>query len=147
MLLDHIGYLPTPPLKLCVRKQYPMQNKPFMMDLELGLQDNVVVVTGAGGLIGQVIVDAFLNAGCLVGGFDINKVKFVKQHENLFWVEVDTTDETGMAAAWKSVEERFDRIPTICVCAAAVDLSFIEHHSSIINMPTSQFRRTLDVVR
>ncbi|RFN46489.1 short-chain dehydrogenase reductase sdr [Fusarium flagelliforme] len=115
------------------------------MDLGLGLQDNVVVVTGAGGQIGQVIVDAFLNAGCLVGGFDVDKAKFVKQHQNLFWVEVDTTDETGMVAAWKSVEERFDRIPTLCVCAAAVDLSFIEHHSSIINMPTSQFRRTLDV--
>ncbi|KAF4994712.1 hypothetical protein FGRMN_5601 [Fusarium graminum] len=116
-----------------------------MMDLGLGLQDDVIVVTGAGGQIGQVIVDAFLNAGCFVGGFELDKSKFAKQHKNLFWVEVDTTDETGMAAAFKSVEERFNSTPTICVCAAAVDLSFIEHHSSIINMPTSQFRRTLDV--
>ncbi|KAF5639278.1 short chain dehydrogenase [Fusarium sp. NRRL 52700] len=115
------------------------------MDLGLGLQGDVVVVTGAGGQIGQVIVEAFLSAGCLVGGFDIDKSKFIKQHENLFWVAVDTTDETGMIVAWNSVEERFNATPTLCVCAAAVDLSFIEHHSSITKMPTSQFRRTLDI--
>ncbi|KAM0084806.1 hypothetical protein ACKRZS_002987 [Fusarium odoratissimum] len=115
------------------------------MDLGLGLRGDVVVVTGAGGQIGQVIVEAFLSAGCLVGGFDIDKSKFVKQHENLFWVAADTTDEAGMIAAWKSVEERFNAAPTLCVCAAAVDLSFIEHHSSITKMPTSQFRRTLDI--
>ncbi|KAF4950566.1 hypothetical protein FGADI_8125 [Fusarium gaditjirri] len=106
------------------------------MDLGLGLQGDVVVVTGAGGQIGQVIVEAFLSAGCLVGGFDIDKSKFIKQHWNLFWVAVDTTDEVGMTAAWKSVEERFNATPTICVCAAAVDLSFVEHHSSITKMPT-----------
>ncbi|KLP01292.1 uncharacterized protein LW94_8049 [Fusarium fujikuroi] len=115
------------------------------MDLGLGLQGDVVVVTGAGGQIGQVIVEAFLSAGCFVGGFDIDKSKFVKQHQNLFWIAVDTTDEEGMSAAWMSVEERFKATPTLCVCAAAVDLSFIEHHSSITKMPTSQFRRTLDV--
>ncbi|RBQ78485.1 hypothetical protein FVER14953_07669 [Fusarium verticillioides] len=115
------------------------------MDLGLDLQGNVVVVTGAGGQIGQVIVEAFLSAGCFVGGFEIDKSKFVKEHHNLFWVAVDTTDEHGMITAWKSVEERFDATPTVCVCAAAVDLSFIRHHSSITNMPTSQFRRILDI--
>ncbi|KAH7226911.1 hypothetical protein BKA60DRAFT_556996 [Fusarium oxysporum] len=115
------------------------------MDLGLGLQGDVVVVTGAGGQIGQVIVEAFLAAGCFVGGFDIDKSKFVKEHQNLFWVAVDTTDEAGMFSAWKSVDERFNATPTLCVCAAAVDLSFVEHHSSITKMSTSQFRRTLDI--
>ncbi|TVY76855.1 Dihydroanticapsin 7-dehydrogenase [Fusarium oxysporum f. sp. cubense] len=115
------------------------------MDLGLGLQGDVVVVTGAGGQIGQVIVEAFLAAGCFVGGFDIDKSKFVKEHQNLFWVAVDTTDEAGMFSAWKSVEGRFNATPTLCVCAAAVDLSFVEHHSSITKMSTSQFRRTLDI--
>ncbi|KAH7211503.1 hypothetical protein DER44DRAFT_195158 [Fusarium oxysporum] len=115
------------------------------MDLGLGLQGDVVVVTGAGGQIGQVIVEAFLAAGCFVGGFDIDKSKFVKEHQNLFWVAVDTTDEAGMVSAWKSVEGRFNATPTLCVCAAAVDLSFVEHHSSITKMSTSQFRRTLDI--
>ncbi|KAF5971113.1 short-chain dehydrogenase reductase sdr [Fusarium coicis] len=115
------------------------------MDLGLSLQGDAVVVTGAGGQIGQVIVEAFLSAGCFVGGFDIDKSKFIKQYENLFWVAVDTTDEDGIIAAWKSVEERFNATPTVCVCAAAVDLSFIEHHSSITKMPTSQFRKTLDI--
>lgn len=116
------------------------------MDLGLGLQNETVVVTGAGGQIGQVIVDAFLSAGCFVGAFDIDKSKFTKKCQNLFWVAVDTTDEEAMSAAWKSVEERFSSTPTLCVCAAALDLSFIEHHSSIITMSTSQFRKTLEVV-
>ncbi|EXK81903.1 hypothetical protein FOQG_13770 [Fusarium oxysporum f. sp. raphani 54005] len=115
------------------------------MDLGLGLQGDVVVVTGAGGQIGQVIVEAFLAAGCFVGGFDIDKSKFVKEHQNLFWVAVDTTDEADMFSAWKSAEGRFNATPTLCVCAAAVDLSFVEHHSSITKMSTSQFRRTLDI--
>jgi len=123
------------------------QHRTSRMDLGLGLQGDVVVVTGAGGQIGQVIVEAFLAAGCFVGGFDIDKSKFVKEHQNLFWVAVDTTDEADMFSAWKSVEGRFNATPTLCVCAAAVDLSFVEHHSSITKMSTSQFRRTLDIVR
>lgn len=123
----------------------PKQND---MDLGLDLERTVVVVTGAGGQIGRVIVDAFLSAGCYVGAFDVDESKFTKQHDGdtILWVGVDVTDERAMRAAWQRVEDYFQRSPTVCVAAAALDLSFVERHQSIISMPTEQFRKTLDVV-
>ncbi|KAF4996918.1 hypothetical protein FDECE_12241 [Fusarium decemcellulare] len=115
------------------------------MDLGLGLEDSVVVITGAGGQIGQVIVDAFLSAGCYVGAFDIDGSKFNRQHERLLWIAVDTSHEEAMTTAWHKVEEHFHAFPSVCVCAAAMDLSFIEHHKSITNMSVDQFRKTIDV--
>ncbi|KAI5461820.1 hypothetical protein BGZ63DRAFT_414462 [Mariannaea sp. PMI_226] len=114
------------------------------MDLGIGLEDTVVAITGAGGQIGQVIVDAFLSAGCYVGAFDI-KFHSPKQHDRLLFVSVDTTDEEAMGKAWNTVKDRFHAFPTVCVCAAALDLSFIEHHRSITNMSSEQFRRTMEV--
>ena len=116
------------------------------MDLDLGLEGSVAVITGAGGQIGQVIVDAFLAAGCLVGALDIDPSKFNKKHEDLYWIQADTTDETALQAAWTKVAERFGGTPVICVAAAGLDLSFIEHHTSIVDMSVEQFRHTLDVV-
>lgn len=116
------------------------------MNLDLGLEDTVVVVTGAGGQIGRVIVEAFLKAGCFVGALDIDKSKFGPQHHRLLWVQADTSNEEQMVSAWKEVEAHFQCVPSVCVCAAAVDLSFLERHSSIVSMSTDQFRKTLDVV-
>lgn len=112
----------------------------------MGLEYSTVIITGAGGQIGQVIVDAFLAAGCYVGALDIDSSKFTKQHKDLHWVQADTTDEAAIQAAWKQVAEHFDGTPTICVAAAGLDLSFIEHHTSIVDMSVEQFRHTLDVV-
>lgn len=116
------------------------------MDLGFELEGTVVIITGAGGQIGQVIVQAFLSAGCFVGGFDIDQNKFTKEHKNLLWVLVDTTDEEAMSSAWEKVEHHFQSLPTVCISAAAMDLSFLEQHSSIVTMPTKQFRKTLEVV-
>jgi len=116
------------------------------MDLGLALEDTVVVVTGGGGQIGQVIVTGFLSAGCKVAAFDVDASKFVFENEKLLWVEVDVTDEDAVRHAWRRVEDNFGYGPTVCVCAAGLDLSFIEHHRSIVDMPVAQFRRTLDVV-
>jgi NAD(P)-dependent dehydrogenase (short-subunit alcohol dehydrogenase family) len=116
------------------------------MDLSLGLEGTVVIVTGAGGQIGRVIMEALLSAGCLVGAIDINASNFKRQHENLLWVLADTTDESDMGLAWQKVETHFSLLPTTCICAAALDLSFIPHHQSIVSMPVEQFRRTMDVV-
>lgn len=116
------------------------------MDLSLGLEGTVVIITGAGGQIGEVIVEAFLSAGCRVGAVDIVRTNFKRQHENLLWLLADTTDESAMALAWEKVENHFSAIPTACVSAAALDLSLVPRHQSIISMPVQQFRRTMDVV-
>ena len=116
------------------------------MDFGLGLEKTIVVVTGAGGQIGRIIIEAFLSAGCYVGAFDIDESKFTQQNDHLLWILADTTNEAAMGIAWNKVEDHFGSVPTVCVCAAAMDLSFIEHHRSIISMSTTQFRETLDVV-
>ena len=67
------------------------------IDLTLGLETSVVVVTGAAGQIGQVVIEAFLEAGCLgLAGLDIDVGKCARQHERLLWDQVDTMDEVAM---------------------------------------------------
>ncbi|KAL3294521.1 SET domain-containing protein 5 [Colletotrichum asianum] len=115
------------------------------MDLGLDLEGTIVVVTGAGGQIGQVIVEAFLKAGCFVAAVDIDESKLKRQHDNLLSMECDTSDERSVFSAWSAVAMRFGSWPTVCVCAAALDLSFVKHHASITEMSAEQFRKTLDV--
>ncbi|KAK5937002.1 hypothetical protein PMZ80_010751 [Knufia obscura] len=116
------------------------------MDISFGLDGCLVVVTGASGHIGKVIVDAFLEAGCCVVGLDIKVQSSPKQHERLRWIEVDITSESVVRNAWSEAQRHFNgRVPTVCVCAAGLDLSYIDHHQSVADMPVEQFRRTLDV--
>ncbi|KAF4822670.1 2,5-dichloro-2,5-cyclohexadiene-1,4-diol dehydrogenase [Colletotrichum siamense] len=115
------------------------------MDLGLGLEGTIVAVTGAGGQIGQVIVEALLSAGCFVGALDIDNRKFQREHKNLLWLQCDTTEERSVSDAWASVCSRFGDWPAVCVCAAALDLSFVKHHASIAQISVEQFRKTLDV--
>lgn len=117
-----------------------------LFDLSLSLEDSVAIVTGAAGQIGSVIVDALLAAGCYVGAFDINPPADSTPRQRLMWTRVDITDEESVRTAWSGVARRSGgRVPTICICAAGLDLSFIDHHQSAADMSVSQFRRTLDV--
>lgn len=51
-----------------------------------------------------------------------------------------------MDDAWARVRAHFaGDLPTICICAAGLDLSFLDHHRSIADLPVGQFRDTLDV--
>ena len=116
------------------------------IDLGFGLEDTVAIVTGAGGQIGRVILAVLLNAGCKVAALDIDKAKFSIRHERLLWLEVDTTDEQQVRDCWEKAENHFSAIPTVCICAAALDLSFVPRHDSILTLPVEQFRRTMDIV-
>lgn len=116
------------------------------MELDLDLDDTLAIVTGAGGQIGQVIVKAFLRAGCRVGALDIDESKFNIQDDRLLWLKVDVTDEEQVQSAWQKIEKYFSRCPTVCICAAGLDLSFVTQHKSAVDLPVDQFRRTLDVV-
>lgn len=116
------------------------------MDLSLSLEDSLVVITGAAGQIGQVLVNAFLSAGCIVGGFDKTLSPNLPNHPRLYWHQVDITDEFAMIAAFDFFSRKFgNQVPTICVCAAGLDLSFLPECRSIIDMPVEDFRRTIDV--
>lgn len=116
-----------------------------LFDLSLGLEGSCAIVTGATGQIGQVIVDALLAAGCHVGGIDIKLPVDLRSHKRLHWYQTDVTDESRMRNVWLDFRDRYGGPPSICICAAGLDLSFIEHHESVMTMPVEQFRRTMDV--
>lgn len=116
------------------------------MDTSLGLEGCLVVVTGARGQIGQVLVEAFLAAGCDVAALDIKPCSSDQQQDRLHSIEVDTTSESAVSGAWSEAQRHFNgKVPAVCVCAAGLDLSYIDHHSSVVDMTVEQFRKTLDV--
>lgn len=115
------------------------------IDLGLGLEGTVVIVTGAGGQIGRTVVESFLKAGSFVVGFDINEVQFSYQHERLLWQKVDITDEKQIANGFEHARTHFGPA-MVLVAAAGLDLSFVQHHVSAIDLSAEQFRRTMEVV-
>ena len=112
------------------------------MDISLGLEGTHVVITGAAGHIGTVIVSAFLAAGCLVSALDIKSPATpFENHENLTWHTVDITDEQAIQSAFASASKHHGPIST-CVAAAGLDLSYLPHHSSLCDMELAQWQRT-----
>ena len=112
------------------------------MDLSLGLEETHVVVTGAGGYIGSVVVEAFLSAGARVSAFEIDEKKMKLRHERLRWQQVDITSEMGMETAFTQAEDEWGTVQT-CIALAGLDLSYLPHHESLCDMPLEQWQRTL----
>jgi NAD(P)-dependent dehydrogenase (short-subunit alcohol dehydrogenase family) len=115
-------------------------------DLSLGLSNTHVLITGGAGHIGSATVLAFLAAGCTVSAFDINarKIAAFPPHHNLFWQNVDITSEPALEAALETAR-REHGIIQVCVALASVDLSYLPHHGSLVDMPLSQWHRTMQV--
>lgn len=123
------------------------------VNVELGLHDTHVLVTGAGGYIGSAVVAAFLCAGCQVTAWDSDVQKLGQLREKCAsWIgrdcltidTVDVTVEQQVAEAFSRLQ--FKRRPVQCVVAlAAKDLSILPHHASIITMSAVQWRKTIDV--
>lgn len=100
-----------------------------------------MLVTGAAGHIGSVVVDAFLAAGCKVTALDIKRPEPSRHGRDIPWVVVDITDENAVEKAFKSASSHHGPI-SICIAVAGVDLSYLPHHSSICDMELSQWQRT-----
>ena len=113
------------------------------LDLGLGLGATHVVVTGGSGYIGSATVKAFLAAGAYVTVFDLvpPKEKTILEHPHLEYREVDISDEEQLANAFEAARHDFG-VVQCCVALASLDLSALQHHESIIDMPVEQWRRT-----
>ena len=111
------------------------------MDLSLGLEGTHVLVTGGAGYIGTAVVEAFLAAGAIVSAFDINETKMKLQHERLHWQIADITSEASMESAFEKAYARNGVIST-CIALAGLDLSYLPQHSSLCDMPLSQWQKT-----
>lgn len=115
-------------------------------DLGLGLEGTHVLVTGGCGLIGRVVVEAFLAAGSNVSVLDIADAHpFGPEHtSSIHYQKCDITDSAAMAAAFEQAEGRFGPVAT-CVALASLDLSVLQQSESLADLDPSEWKRVLDV--
>jgi NAD(P)-dependent dehydrogenase (short-subunit alcohol dehydrogenase family) len=114
------------------------------MDLSLGLEGTHVLITGGAGLIGSVVVKAFLAAGAKVSSLDLSYPTGNVGLGNLLEINADTTIDSTLKAAWELAVSTHGPVQT-CIALAALDLSVLPHHASAADMPLEQFKRTMDV--
>ncbi|KAL8929493.1 MAG: hypothetical protein Q9208_001162 [Pyrenodesmia sp. 3 TL-2023] len=116
------------------------------LDLGLKLERTHVVVTGGSGYIGSATVKAFLAAGAYVTVFDLvpPREKSTLHHLHLKYHEIDISNEEQLANAFEAARRDFG-VVQCCVALASLDLSALQHHESIADMPVEQWRRTHQV--
>lgn len=114
-------------------------------DLGLGLEKTHVLVTGGAGLIGRVVVKAFLAAGSKVSVLDI-----IASHDfdigggRLCYHQCDISDSGAVAAAFQQAEAVFGPVEC-CIALASLDLSVLQQSESLADMDPAEWRRVLDV--
>ena len=115
-------------------------------DLNLGLSRTHVLVTGGYGMIGKIVVQAFLAAGGHVTVLDINdRSPFdVEDDEKIFYVKTDIANAEQVEAAFNSAEARFGPVLT-CVALASLDLSVLSQCESLADMEPTTWQRVFDV--
>ncbi|THY28414.1 NAD(P)-binding protein [Aureobasidium pullulans] len=115
------------------------------MDLGLGLENTHVLVTGGDGIIGNIIVSAFLSAGANVSSLDIthpqNSQPSVESLSpgKLLNLHADITSTSSLTTAWDFATSAFGTVEC-CIAAAGLDLSVLPQ-TSICDMDPSTWNR------
>lgn len=129
-----------------------MKKNPF------SLQDKVIVVTGAMGLIGKEICDAFCEAGGSVVVTDIREegqcVAYAKELEKRYGVpclgiHADITNDEGVTRLFDTLIKTFGHVDVL-VNNAAIDAKFDDRVVEVSGVPFEKFpievwQRSLDV--
>ena len=114
-------------------------------DLDLGLAGTHVLVTGGCGLIGKVVVHAFLVAGCHVTIVDItDDCPFDQDDAKMLYQKADITNTDQMDTVFAQAEERFGPVTT-CIALASLDLSVLPQSDSLADMDQKTWQRVFDV--
>lgn len=119
-------------------------------DLGLGLEGTHVLITGGAGLIGSVVVSAFISAGANVSSLDLSneQIDAPKIITNLGpgrvqQIYCDITDIESLNKAWDTATDVFGVVET-CLALASLDLSVLPQTDSICDMDVETWKRVFD---
>lgn len=130
-----------------------------MNNSPVSVQDEVILVTGAFGLIGSQISKAFLQNGAKVVLADINaslagriEEEFAKSYDknNFFVTLLDITDETSAATAVEATLKKFGKLDVL-INNAAIDAKFDKENIGKVNQsrfehyPIALLRKSVEV--
>lgn len=111
-------------------------------NLDLGLNNTHVLVTGAFGLIGRVMVHAFVAAGCRVSAVDLpGDIPWTRYVPNLRIYFADVTSDID--DAFTQAEAVFGPVEC-CIALASVDLSSLPQTESICDLDPNVWRKVID---
>ena len=127
---------------------------PRPISLDLGLEGSHVVVTGGAGLIGRVVVDAFMAAGAHVSSLDIGYPVDAApkdhgqhgqhgQHGEHVEIHCDISDELSVRDAFQQATSTHGPVE-VCIALAALHLSVLQP-ASFADASFAQLKRVLDV--
>ena len=98
-----------------------------------------------------------MSAGCKVSALDVSREKLEELKEfinsspsgfpstaSISYYLADISSEPEMVRAFEQMVEK-DVPVQCCVALASLDLSVLDHHANIIDIPLAQFKRTIDV--
>lgn len=123
--------------------------QPFSLDF--GLKGTHVLVTGGCGLIGRVVVQAFLAAGANVSVIDLaDSARAIANSTDasllgdalICTADISQTDEVDLA--FSHVESKYGPVEC-CIALASIDLSSLPQTDSICDMDPSVWRQVFNV--
>lgn len=123
--------------------------QPFSLDF--GLQGTHVLVTGGCGLIGRVVVQAFLAAGAHVSIIDLaGSAKALAETPdaallgNAVICTADISKRDEVDTAFTHIERKYGPVEC-CVALASIDLSSLPQTESICDMDPTVWQKVFDV--
>lgn len=120
-------------------------NSQTPFDIDLGLKDTHVLVTGGCGFIGKAVAHAFLASGCHVTIVDIaDKCPFDQDDPNVLYQKADITNVDQMDEAFVNATQKFGPVET-CIALASLDLGVLEQSESLADMEPKTWQRVFDV--
>lgn len=112
-------------------------------DISLGLEGTHVLVTGGCGLIGKVVVHAFLAAGSRVSVIDASSTSpFDPDEASLLVMQGSITQD--LDSLFSRAEAAFGPVKC-CIALAGLDLSVLPQSDSICDMEPATWQRVFDV--